>query len=129
VKISCRGHKRLVWRSLDLGWLDEVLRRRFRVQGPPNEGPRRRSRDEGPGRELIRVCKIKVGEREALALMLLALYIGNNNLQATPWWGRISQATTLTPIGPLQGEVGSCSIWAPSTVAPLLLGYGWYYVT
>jgi hypothetical protein len=42
-------------------------------------------------------------EREALALMLLALYIGNNNLQATPWWGRISQATTLTPVGPLQG--------------------------
>jgi hypothetical protein len=36
--------------------------------------------------------------------MLLALYIGKNNLQAAPLWGMISQATTLTPIGSLLGE-------------------------
>jgi hypothetical protein len=43
---------------------------------------------------------------EALALMFLALYIGKDNLLATPWWRKISQATTPTPIGPLQGGVG-----------------------
>ena len=35
--------------------------------------------------------------------MLLPLYIGNNNLHVAPQWETISQATTLTPIGPLLG--------------------------
>jgi hypothetical protein len=74
VKISCGGHKGLMRRSLDVGWLDEVLRWRFRVQGPPNEGPGQRSPDKGLGRELIRVCKIKVGER-APCLYVLWHYI------------------------------------------------------
>ena len=48
--------------------------------------------------------QMRVEEVSPFSLMLLAQYIGNNNLHVPTWWGRISQATTLTPIGSLLGE-------------------------
>jgi len=35
---------------------------------------------------VARICVMGVGGREPLALMLMALYIANDNLQAIPWW-------------------------------------------
>ena len=62
---------------------------------------------------MARICEMRVGGREPLALMLMAPYIGNNNLQAAPLWEWVLHAL-IALVGPLLGGLSSYSIWAPN---------------
>ena len=58
------------------GSAEKALRRRLQLA-------------RGESEAASRVRENEWERREPLALLLLVLYIGNDILQATPWWGKI----------------------------------------
>jgi hypothetical protein len=62
--------------------------------------------------------------------MTLGTYICNGYLEMAPWWGWILHDTTLIASwARSRGRFGPYTSWAAPTVAPQLLGYGWYNMT
>jgi hypothetical protein len=59
--------------------------------------------------------------------MPLGTYVGNVYLQVALWWGWISHNTMLAASWASSGGRFDPYIsWAPTTVVPQLLSYGWY---